>query len=424
MNPRLELATYAVKDVVWGHGSAYRSGTLAVDRHDVDRLAADESTFESITVHIVKPGERTRLVHLLDAVEPRWKASGPGGIFPGILGSTETVGEGRTHRLGGLALIQAARPPQEATGLLQPREAVMDMWGEGARYSPFGDCILLALEVIPKASAGNADFDAALRRFTCRLAEWLAKLTAEDEPTSVKVFQTGGADCLPKVGYFYQLSSVGIFSDTYLYGRPVEHMVPTLIHPNEVLDGALVGGNYLYAPYHIPTFLHQNNPVLLECYRRHGRELDFRSVVLARGHNYTQMDKERCAHYAANLFRLTGCDAVVLTGEGGGNSAIDMMLTCRYLEEHGIKTCVLSYELGGPSGADFPLLDWVPQADAIVSAGITDTFVQLEAPDRVIGGDSFVNIPGNPRQAQRMTLHDLYLSTSQVGAGCLAAAAF
>ena len=43
----------------------------------------------------------------MDIIEPRVKVSGPGTTYPGVWGrSNDRVGTGRTHRLGGFAVIE------------------------------------------------------------------------------------------------------------------------------------------------------------------------------------------------------------------------------------------------------------------------------------------------------------------------------
>ena len=44
----------------------------------------------------------------------------------------------------------------------------------------------------------------------------------------------------PKVAYLYMLQSQGLLHDTYVYGVDAKRIIPTLIHPNEVMDGAIV----------------------------------------------------------------------------------------------------------------------------------------------------------------------------------------
>ena len=166
-------------------------------------------------------------------------------------------------------------------------------------------------------------------------------------------------------------------ADTYLYGRTIHNLVPTLIHPNEVIDGAIVSGVHEYACYKNPTFLHQKNPIIRELAARHGRDLNFAGVIINRGHNYAQGDKERSSHWAAKLAGFLGADGAVLTAEGGGNSAIDMMLACRYMEQAGIRTVVVSSEAPGVDGYDFPLFYTVPEAGAILSVGSEDEIVSM-----------------------------------------------
>jgi sarcosine reductase len=81
---RLELGTFPVRDVVFSNHTRLLDGVLCVDRDKVADLVLQDRRFSGVEVHLVRPGESTRLVNLLDVVEPRYKVSGPGHVFPEV----------------------------------------------------------------------------------------------------------------------------------------------------------------------------------------------------------------------------------------------------------------------------------------------------------------------------------------------------
>lgn len=418
----LEVHTVQISTVRLGDASAVVDGTLTVGVPEVTALVLTDPRIAAVTVEVARPGEDTRIVHCLDTVEPRAKI-GDGCVFPGFLGGMATVGRGATVRLAGVSVMASSRYPQPFSGLLQAREAVVDMSGPTARYSPFSMVTNIVLVFTPNPEVENADYDDAVRRATLRVAEALAR-TAIGAPATVTTVDTATRHSgLPRVVYFYQVQGQGHMADTYLYGRDVHNLVPTLMYPGEVIDGAIVSGVYVYSCYKNPTYLHQNNPVLWDLISRHGRDLDFVGVIVNRGHNYTQDDKERSSRWAAKLAGMLDADGAILTAEGGGNSAIDMMLACQYLEQAGVKTVVVSSEANGADGYAFPLFYSVPEADAIVSVGSEDEIVAMPAVGRVIGDT--VLLDGTPAAGPfdlKMYFH--YCGTNQLGANVLMGRAF
>jgi glycine reductase len=340
----------------------------------------------------------------------------------------DQVGEGETLRLAGVSVLTSSRYPQPFSGLLQAREAVVDMSGESASYSPFGRIINLVAVYTPNPDVENDDYDDAIRTATLKVAERLAASAIGTDPDDTTVWDFSEQDpTLPTVVYFYQLQSQGRMADTFLYGRDVHNLVPTIIHPNEVLDGAIVSGVYVYGCYKNPTYLHQNNPIIWELQARHGRDLNFGGVIINRGHNYTQDDKERSSHWAAKLAAFMGADAAILTAEGGGNSTIDMMLACQYMEQAGIKTTVVSSEAAGADGYDFPLFYSVPEADAIVSIGSEDEVFAMPEVDRVIGPDETLTLMDGEYPAAGpidLKMYYQYCGTNQVGGNVLVGRVF
>ncbi len=422
---RLEIAALRVREVQFGQRTNFVDGMLTLNRDEVAALVLSDARFASARVEIARPGEFARIVHCLDAIEPRIKVEGPGAVFPGFLGGPETVGRGKTVRLAGVSVLTSSRYPQPFSGLLAAREAIIDMAGPTAMYSPFSRLINIVLALSPQPGLDNADYDDAVRRAGLKVADYLARLAMDRVPDETAVFDFSQRDPnLPNVAYFYQVQGQGSMADTYLYGRTIENLAPTLIHPNEVMDGALVSGVYVYASFKNPTYLHLNNPVIWELRARHGKDLNFVGVVLNRGHNYTQMEKERSSYWAAKLAGFLEADGVILTAEGGGNSAIDMMLACKYLEQAGIKTTVMSYENPGPDGRDFPLFYTVPEADAVVSLGMAEGAARLPQVARVIGDDRLLDNETAALGPFDIGMYSNYCATNQLGANVLAGRQF
>jgi glycine reductase len=421
---RLDVHTLDIEEVRLGEVTAASGHTLTVSADEVMASVLDDPRIAGVSVEVAEPGDDVRIVHCLDAVEPRTKL-GEGTVFPGFLGGMGTVGSGATFRLGGVAVLASSRYPQSFSGLLQAREAVVDMAGATAVYSPFSRVRNVVLNLTPNPHVENDDYDDAVRRATLRVAELIADRCRDGAPQSSRAFDFSTIDPdLPNVVYFYQLQGQGHMADTYLYGRPIHDLVPTLIHPNEVIDGAIVSGVYVYACYKNPTYLHQNNPIIWELQERHGRDLNFAGVIINRGHNYTQEDKERSSRWAAKLAAFLEADGAILTAEGGGNSAIDMMLACQYMEQGGIKTTVVSSEAAGTDGYDFPLFYTVPEADAIVSIGSEDEIIAMPEVGRVIGDDVLLDGETPARGPFDLKMYFQYCGTNQLGANVLTGRVF
>jgi glycine reductase len=137
------MASYGVRDVRFGERTRYEDGVLWVDRDELRSLVLKRGDFADVAIDVVRPGEAVRLIHVIDAVEPRYK---PGGEtnFPGYAGPQRTVGEGRTNRLAGMALVSVGEAVAGEPTFW--REALIDMSGPGAADSPFGTLVNLVLE--------------------------------------------------------------------------------------------------------------------------------------------------------------------------------------------------------------------------------------------------------------------------------------
>jgi glycine reductase complex component B subunit alpha and beta len=388
---KLTLESFRVNAVRFGSRTAFARGTLMIDRKEIGQIALDGGIIADVHVELVAPGEDTRIIHVLDAIEPRIKPGTDTVAFPGFLGPGRTVGDGVTRRLAGLAVLESARLPEPTSGILEVNEGVIDMNGPGASYCACSSTHNVVLIFTPRHGAANREFEEAIRLGGLRVSRRLAETLLDDTmPDDVEQFQLGGAGPdLPRVVYVDQAQHQGFLVQTFLYGQPIESLAPTVLHPNEYFDGAVVSGNYR-SMMKVPTWLRLNHPVLQAIYRRHARDLNFVGVIFCRGHFEDHLQKERNGHMIAKVARMLGAQGAIMTLEGTGNTWVDFMQGVRAMERCGIKTVQIVHELGGPEGRDWPIVDYTREADAIISGGGADRRFTIPAVGRVVGGTEVV----------------------------------
>ena len=417
---RLELARFGVTDVRPGDDTALRDGVLTINPRALTARLLQDPNLTRAGVEIARPGESVRIIHVLDAVAPALKVSG-GPDFPGLLGPPELVGAGRTHRLDGVAVLSTCDVPG-ATDSQGLKEAIVDLSGPGAPYTPFGKTVNVVLELAVAPGLPMPEAVASIRRAGLEAAVFLAETTRRLTPGSVETLELGEADpSLPRVAYVMPTMSEGEVHTTFFYGRSVQSL-PAVVHPNEILDGALVSADYWIAGHRSPTYLYQNEPVIRALYRRHARDLAFVGVLLCRCLITSQHEKTRQAVQAAKVARMLKVDGAVITMSNGGHAYVDQMLLCQKLEQAGVRTVLGVDEYSDADGRDFPLVTYVPEATAIVSVGNQVEIVQWPAVERVLGGDRF--LAGNlqekgfqrkPEEPLTVALRQVYTSTNQLG---------
>jgi glycine reductase len=419
---RLEVGSVHIRDVELGDQTELRDHTLAIDPDELKALVLEDPHFADVCIHLAKPGEPVRIINALDVVEPRWKVAGPGGVFPGFVSPPVTVGEGRTHRLAGVAVVESARPvPGESTVF---RERLIDMTGPGADLSPFGRTLNVVLEVTPNMaffppgseqvkdflSGGPeaAEYNRATQAAGLKVAARLGRTAREAVPDDVETFELGPCDsALPRVVCLIQELSLTPF----LYGIRVSLPLGTLVHPNELFDGALVRWNRGYAG---STYWEQNHPLLAELCRRHGRDVNFLGCIIFGGVTALASEKEASASTASKMARLLGAQAALVIGLNGSNHAVDVMLAIQKCERAGIKTTLVYNDVGdGPDDPGFIFA--VPEADAIVNAGSRTQKVTLPKMERIIGGDRLVDPSIDPRGEITVPMRYVHSSVDPYG---------
>ena len=409
---KLTLADFPVRQIRLGNTYGYQDGLLEVDCEDLVRLVSQDARIGSARIDVVSPGDPVRVTGIRDVVEPRVKIDSEAQVFPGVIGPVLAVGGGLTHRLSGMAVLAtAAYEGTIRAGTGVQRSALLDMWGEGAAVSRFSALRHLVLILEIRSGLGELAAHQAIQQAAFIVACRLAETTKELLPTRTQEFATGNVNRgRPRIALIQgcitqaQQPHAGV---SY-YGLPIRESLPTALDANELLDGAMTMNTTRGIGYYPTTWDWQNHPLSLVLYREQAAgNLDFAGVIVERISYETHHAKEVVAHNAARLAQSLGADAVLLTWLGSGNAFVEMMLTIRACERLGIKTTLVTYEYGGKDGVDSPLLFYAAEADAVVSTGSRDRWIDLPAADKVIGPYQDIRVltyPGAPTTPASTTL--------------------
>lgn len=417
---RLQFDVLPVNQVVFGTRGAFRDGTLTVDREELRALLASDPRFQSVDVEAANPGEPCRIINVFDIVEPRVKVEG-GPNFPGVIEPIARVGTGRTRVLRGAAVVVL-------NGLYERYNTVIDMAGPGAELVPYGRTANICVGAEPAPGVERPAYYRALKEALLKAGVFLAR-SVGDAP--VRVTETYDLDARaaaaapprPRVAYVYMLASQQRPThpdEPVLYGDNVRYLLPTVLHPNELLDGAVLCPFWNFGT---ETYFIQNHPIVLELYRRHGATLDFAGVVVTVAH-VREVERRRSVLIAANLVKnALRADGALLTKVAGGIPESDLMATCEALEEIGVKTTIVVWTHGTDRRVEGSLTVVSPRADAIVSVGMHDETIELPSVERVIGGELVgpfseeAGAPALPAAAPlRLKYRDLAGVINQIGA--------
>ena len=418
---RLELGCIDIKDVRFGAKTSIEGGVLTIDRAELVSRLEQEPLFDHVEIEIAHPGESCRILRVLDVLEPRYRLNGPN--FPGALDGNGLVGEGVTHALKNVAVIETDQTAPRSRSLI-------DMSGPAADYSPIANTHNVVLLPYPKKAADKNDYRLAVKKAGLRTSTYLAAASKALTPDSTRVYElppvaaNRGPKELPRVAYIFPMHShqhPTQQKETVFYGSNIQGFMPTIVHPNEILDGALM---FSYSAF---TWFAQNHPVILELYRRHGKDLWFAGVVLTVAPAVVS-EKERNALLNARLAKeVLNANGVLATKIGGGAVDTDLMMTYSRAEELGMKAALIIMERYPDTGITF-----VPEnVNALVTPGLTRDPITLPAVTRVIGGETLHLDNTNPdntnpglaplpaKQEITVWMGDLVGAISQTGASRL-----
>jgi len=393
---RLNLNIFNISDAFLADETSINNGKLRVNHNELRKLLEDDTRLSKVDIQLTIPGDKCRITRVSDVIEPRVKIGNYGQAYPGAPDKDGTVGRGETAVLRGTSVVISEYHRRGVQG--RPATTTIDMWGKGAEIGPYGQTCNVVILGYPAEGASQEEYHLALKTAALKASAYLAEATTGSTPDQVEKYNlplevnsSGARSNLPGIVYIFQIISLQyepLAGDPVLYGNNIGHALPTILHPNEVLDGAITAP---YSSTFMDTYTIQNHPIIQELYNNHGKTLDFKGVIICNAPNNAP-EYERTATIAANLAKWTlRADGAILTKCGGGAPELVMARTAQKCEQMGIKTAMAFLHMGLDtteiSAKASTIFSDIPELDAMVSMGspMSSPSLSLEAAERVIG---------------------------------------
>ena len=412
----LQLSYYDIADIRFGKKTKLEHGVLYLNKEEFKSYLLSDLSFSDMEIEITHPSEMTRIINVLDIIDPRKKVNQDHEVFPGWVGKVGLGGGGRTNIIKNVSVIETGYMDGFFGG-------VIDMGGIGSVYSPYSKTHNVVLVPTASKKVNSIQFSKSLKMAALKASVYLGKTTLSLPPEeTVNINYTLRSDRdkqlnLPRVGYIWHALSHYRLREIYYYGANSNNFYPLLITPNEIFDGAVVSGHYDHSPG-LKNYTHSilNHPVVMELCRRHGKELDFAGIILANEPSETEGKKWNALMNANIAKSILHLDGVVITKEGGGHTDFDLMEVCKECEHLGIKTVLIDIEMLDQDGkGDYPLIVFEEEADAIVSAGNIEQRVSISRMEKVIGGIEMKEIVGDPKSENKIPIWLVSGAISEIG---------
>lgn len=386
---KLEFGNFYVKDICFGDKTFYKNGLLTINKEEALALVNEDEHIISSDIVIAKPGDEIRIIPVKDAFEPRCRIDG-GPIFPGVTGELIEAGHGRVHALKNTSVLSVGKH----YGGFQ--DGLIDMSGEGAKHTYYSQLINICL-----VADTDEDFERyeqqkqniAINKAAMKLSEYIGNCTKNLEPEEMETFElepitkrSNEENELPAVALVLlpqsQLEQAAF--NERLYGWDTKKMVPTFMHPNTILDGAMISGSFTPSSSKWATYDIQNFPVIKRLYKEHGKTINFAGVIVSNLQIVLE-EKERSALFVTQIAKSLGLDGAIIVQAGYGNCDADLIGTIVSLENAGIKTTGIATESPGRDGVSQPKVTLDKKADALVTTGNVSELIELPPMKTVIG---------------------------------------
>lgn len=380
---KLTVETIRIRDLQFGEKTCFEEGILYVSKADILAFAEEEPCFETLKIDIARPGDSTRIINVVDVVQPRCKRSDKID-WPGVLSEDyEIAGSGVTRAVAGMGIVLC-----QNNTYWSRKWGSFDMSGECADINPYAKMPQLVIEPMTEDGADFRDYREGVRRVGYKTSVLLAKVTTAEAADQSETFdnETQYPD-LPSIAYSYQIYSKQYDTQNYrepmVYGNAVPDSLPLIMQPTEILDGAisLCGGFRCVTTYEI-----QNHPIIVELMRRHGKDLNFAGVLVT----VTSVEAKHrylVSKMAASLLKEEHhADGLIVTKGVGGASTLCVGAIASEAEKLGIKSVPIIQILNGKSNLDVECLISEQNVDSIVCSGTYYHNFTLPPVETLLGG--------------------------------------
>lgn len=384
---RLEIDWIDIKDIHVSSKTWVKDHVLHINPKELEELILKDGRIKSVDINVVIPGDSVRIVNIMDVVQPRCKIDQFDADFAGFVGRLRIAGSGQTRSLRGVAVLVSNPCTQ------RKYSALLDMTGFGAELSKYAKMKNISISPYITDGIEERDFEDAVKIAGFKTASYLAVAAGGHPADEVEVYDLDVPNLkqistLPRVAYYYQIYSPQHdhhgMSDACFYGTDVRNLIPTIIHPNEVLDGGVVGHHTIRS---LDTYSIQNHGVIKELYRRHGKDLIFAGVVVGVA-NIDPVARKRKALVAANLVKnVLGAEGVVITKIHGGLPHVDIAMVGEQCEQLGVRSAIFTQPLVSVGTLADTLLFNNEALNLTITVGATLERVKLPfKADLILGG--------------------------------------
>lgn len=396
---KLSIGNIHVKDVRLGEENSFNEGILTInEKAAVDYLMECDSHITSLQIVIARPGDDTRIVPVIEVIEPRCRMDGRC-LFPGVTDEVSPAGEGELKAFKGCC-ITVVGGTYGSFG-----DGVIDMGGEGAKHTYWSNLVNICIvgetdEEFERHEQQKCNH--ALRWAGHRFAEYVGNIAKDiaAEETEEYVFEpllkrSEERKDLPNVAIVLQPQSQmeALGYNDLLYGWDMNKYLPTFLSPTEVFDGCIISGSFMPSSSKWSTYEMQNFPTIKELFAEDGKSLNFVGVIMSML-NVALDQKERAACMVRNMALNLGVDYAIVTEEGYGNPDADYVRCQVILEDAGIPVVGISNECTGRDGRSQPLVTLDEKLTALVSTGNVSQLTRLPACKTVIGCIEAMNRDG------------------------------
>ncbi len=91
---RLELQLIKIRDIQFGDKTKIDDNVLYINRSELRELLERDRRIGKVDIELAHPGEKCRILHVRDVIEPRFKFGSHADNLPGPAGNHAATGEG------------------------------------------------------------------------------------------------------------------------------------------------------------------------------------------------------------------------------------------------------------------------------------------------------------------------------------------